>query len=68
MQTRQLTIAIWLATCGLFLFEASMCAKSASTKAFVLNYKRSRGEFDAQLKDSGMFDELIPQSAKREKL
>jgi hypothetical protein len=36
MQTRQLTIAIWLATCGLFLFEASVCAKAASTKAFVL--------------------------------
>jgi hypothetical protein len=30
------------------------------------NYKRSRGEFDAQLKDSGMLDELIPQAAKQD--
>ncbi|MDQ5932884.1 MAG: hypothetical protein QG574_168 [Cyanobacteriota bacterium erpe_2018_sw_21hr_WHONDRS-SW48-000092_B_bin.40] len=36
MQTRQLTIAFWLATCGLFLFEASVCAKSAPPKAYVL--------------------------------
>jgi hypothetical protein len=36
MQTRQLTIAFWLAMCGLLLFASSVCAKSASTKAFVL--------------------------------
>ena len=61
-----------------------MCAKSASIEAFVLTqniqnsrlanlnlpakYKRSRGRFDAQLKDSGMLDEVIRQSAERDKL